>query len=112
MEGTTEQPVSEVEYVVELSPGNRLRERFVKHKGKILEFIVQFEVWIEGKWQPVVRYDTAHGFAHRDELRPDGMETKTPLYFPSYNDALTFAEHDIKMNWKWYEERYKTWKKG
>jgi len=40
------------------------------------------------------------------------METKIPLYFPNYNDALTFAEHDIKMNWKWYEERYKTWKKG
>jgi hypothetical protein len=112
VKGIPEQRASEVEYVVELSPGNRVRERFVKHKGKILGFIVQFEAWMEGKWQPVVRYDTAHGFAHRDELHPDGTETKIPLYFPSYNDALTFAEHDIKMHWEWYEERYRTWKKG
>jgi len=47
MKGTPEQPVSAVEYVVELSPGNRVRERFVKHKGKILEFIAQFEAWME-----------------------------------------------------------------
>ena len=112
MKGAPEQPASEVEYVAELSPGNRVRERFVKHKGNILEFIVQFEAWMEERWQPIVRYDTAHGFAHRDELRPDGTEMKTPLYFPSYNDALTFAEHDIRMNWKWCEERYRTWKKG
>ena len=28
------------------------------------------------EWKPVVRYDTSHGFAHRDILMPDGSQKK------------------------------------
>lgn len=44
------------------------------------------------------RYDTAHGFAHRDLLNKHGMVEKTPLFNQYYNDALTFAERDLKTN--------------
>jgi hypothetical protein len=31
---------------------------------------------------------------------------KTPLFITDRNDALTFAENDIKDNWELYKERF------
>ena len=58
------------------------------------------------KWFPVIRYDTAHGFAHRDYIRPDGRIEKTPINIKSFNEALTFSENDIKVNWELYREKF------
>ena len=69
-------------------------------------FRVQYETKISNTWHPVVRYDTAHGFAHRDMLKKDGTVTKTPLFNQDYNDALTFAENDLKSNWSYYKKRF------
>ena len=66
----------------------------------------QSNTMIEGKWYPVVRYDTVHGFAHRDLIDIKGKITKTPLFIQDYNDALTFAESDLKANWGVYRERF------
>lgn len=41
--------------------------------------------------KPVIRYDTAHGFAHIDRIYPDGQIEKQPLYFDNYNLAFTYA---------------------
>lgn len=72
----------------------------------MVEFLVQMELLINDQWRPVIRYDVSHGFAHRDVLHPDGSSTKTPLFVKDYNEALTFAEADIKSNWELYRERY------
>lgn len=45
---------------------NAARVRFLVERDRVTEFVVQLECFIEGKWIPIVRYDTAHGFAHRD----------------------------------------------
>jgi hypothetical protein len=62
-----------------------------------LETANQLECWIDGRWRPAVRYDTAHGGAHRDVLdwfgrvvRKDWMPTEV-----DYNDALRQAEADV-----------------
>jgi len=89
-----------------LGPGNRARVRFVKERGRILAFVVQLECLFGDQWHPVVRYDTAHDFAHRDVIRPDGPTEKTALSFSDYNQALTFAHDDIKANWQVYRDRY------
>ena len=47
-----------------------------------------------------------HGFAHRDIIHPDGDVEKIPLAMGDYNAALTFAELDIRSNWKIYRERF------
>jgi len=39
-------------------------------------------------------------------MYPDGSKEKTPLYYSDYNEALTYAQYDIKSNWEWYRERY------
>lgn len=31
---------------------------------------------------------------------------KTPLFNQDFNDALTFAENDLKANWESYKKRF------
>ena len=95
-----------VEYLAPLGTEGRRRVRHVRLRGQVIEFLVQYEIRIAGEWYPVVRYDTAHGFAHKDILHPDGSVHKQPLDFPSLNLAFTFAIHDLKSLWKWYRYGY------
>lgn len=94
------------EYVFRLGPSDRYRHLHIKEKGKIIFFRAQYETKINDIWYPVVRYDTAHGFAHRDSLNIKGHMIKTPLFKQNYNDALTFAENDLKSNWEYYKRRF------
>lgn len=100
--------MQEIEYLIYLTAEatDRLRVYAQKEKGEILEFVIQYETMISGVWQPVVRYDTAHGFAHKDMLRPNGKSIKQPLFFETYNLALTFATLDLKANWKQYRDNF------
>lgn len=95
-----------VEYVIRIGPKDRYRHQHVQKKGRILFFRIQYETKIVNKWYPVVRYDTSHGFAHRDLLNIKGHIIKTPLFRQDYNDALTFAESDLKTNWEYYKKRF------
>ena len=96
----------EIEYLFYLSDAStdRLRVSAQKEKGEIFEFVVQYEALISGGWRPVVRYDTAHGFAHKDIIRANGEVIKHPLFFETYNLAFTFASLDLKANWRQYRE--------
>ncbi len=95
-----------VEYVIRISSSDRYRHSHISEKSKIVFFRIQYETKINNIWYPVVRYDTAHGFAHRDLMSFKGEVVKTPLFNQDYNDALTFAESDLKTNWKYYKNRF------
>jgi len=75
-----------------------LNRRHLRVKTKLVQFTVQLEIFFNNKWYPVVRYDTAHGFAHKDLIHKDGKIDKTPIFYLDYNDALTFAEFDLITN--------------
>ena len=98
--------VKKVEYVIRIGTNDRYRHSHVHVKGKIVFFRVQYETKIGDVWSPVVRYDTAHGFVHRDLLSIKGDLEKTPLFNQDYNDALTFAETDLKANWAYYKRKF------
>ncbi|MFZ3090388.1 MAG: hypothetical protein WA240_07185 [Nitrospirota bacterium] len=100
--------MQEIEYLIYLTAEStdRLRVYAQKEKGEILEFVVQYEAMISGEWQPIVRYDTAHGFAHKDIMRPKGEAIKQPLFFETYNLAFTFATLDLKANWMQYRDNF------
>ena len=78
----------------------------MKEKGQVFKFVVQYEALLKGKWRPIVRYDTSHGFAHKDIIHYTGEEDKQPLYFQDFNIAFTFAIQDLKNIWKWYRTAY------
>ena len=75
-------------------------------KGKVIGFVVQYEVLISDEWKPVVRYDTAHGFAHKDLINPDGSKEKIFLGATDLDEALSLADKDGNENWERYKDRY------
>ena len=95
-----------VEYLIRIGDTDRYRHQHIRERGKIVYFRVQLETLIENQWYPVVRYDTSHGFAHRDLIDKKGAVKKTPIFVRDYNDALTFAESDLKANWEIYRDRF------
>lgn len=96
--------IREISFVYPLTPElcDRLRVSALKEKKNITGFVFQYEAFIKGKWYPIVRYDTSHGFAHKDIIHYNGKKEKQPLYFPNYNLAFTFAIQDLKSLWRWY----------
>ena len=101
-----------VEFHRFLNANNALRVRFEVEGGQVLKFIVQLECCFDDKtWSPVVRYDTAHGFAHCDKLHPYEPATKTKMETKDYNEALNVAMDDLVGNWHQYRRRYEEWLK-
>ncbi len=100
--------MAEIEYDQALGGGNYLRFRIVTEKPReVADFTVQYEVVIDGKTYPVVRYDCAHGFAHRDTLDHEGHNhDKWPLGALSYKEALQYAIRDLRANWRQYREDF------
>lgn len=98
--------MKETQFLIQLGPADRLRESHIRRKQKIVSFTVQYETRWRRQWFAVVRYDTAHGFAHRDLYDIQGNALKTPLFILDYNHALTFAESDLRTNWRLYRERF------
>lgn len=86
----------------------RVRHAHRRLRKAVLSFVVQLEVRHprRGTWQAVVRYDTAHGYAHRDWLHPDGTSEKTPLAIEEYGQALNHAAADLQDHWQAYRRRY------
>jgi hypothetical protein len=99
---------NDVEFLYTLSEEleDRLRVSASKQKGEIIKFVVQYEALIENHWQPIIRYDTSHGFAHKDILHYNGEQEKQPLYFADFNMAFTYAIQELKISWKWYRMAY------
>ncbi len=98
--------VREKSYIAMLSAEDRRRYVHRKRNGSIVGFVVQYETKIGGTWYPVVRYDCAHGMAHKDVLDMRGQQEKFLLGVNDLREALAIADTDIRHNWKRYKERF------
>jgi hypothetical protein len=97
-------------YFIELTSADRIRVRFSLDRGVVVDFVVQYEALIEERWQPIVRYDLAHGYLHCDRPDPRGiMTTKEAILYGTLAAAMTEAIREIKIDWseyrRWFEER-------
>lgn len=79
--------------------------RIKTEKGKVTDIVVQYESFLNNKWAPIVRYDCSHGFFHRDLLY-NGEKEKQVIPITTLEDALNYAEQDIKDRWEFYKEKY------
>jgi hypothetical protein len=68
--------------------------------------VAQYETIINEKWMPIVRYDCAHGFFHRDVMHPNGDKEKKLIDVPDLNFAFSYARQDLEDKWEWYKEQY------
>jgi len=93
---------------LESSPNDRIRCAFETRRGKVVRIqVVQYETYWNNEWIPVVRYDTAHGFFHRD-VYLFGLKNhvKEFVFRPSLEEALNFAIDDIHLNWRKYKSTF------
>jgi len=84
----------------------RLRIRINIDKGSVLDIVVQYESNVDGIWVPIVRYDCSHGFFHRDILNPNGTKEKKTIGIKDLEDALLYAEQDLKDRWEFYKDKF------
>ena len=100
-----------VEFHRYLNEDNALRVSFQIEHGKVLKFVVQLECRFDktGRFSPVVRYDTAHGFAHCDRFHPYEKSRKVTMPTQDYDEALTFAMDDLVKEWRFYRRRFEVW---
>ncbi len=94
-----------VRYIRKLSENVRKRHHHETDRGRVKGFTVQLEVWHDGTWKPVVRYDGVHGFPHKDSFRRKGGARKGRLNM-SYKEALVLADQDIQIRWETYIARF------
>ncbi len=85
--------------------GDIVRVIIVREGKRVDAFTVQYEAMIDKELRPTIRYDTAHGFAHRDMLNWEGetiywVQTRNVEYATALKEAID----DLTTNW----ERYRT----
>ena len=97
------------EWVKWLDQDVQMRTRMtLDRQGNVTQFTVQVEIWTN-KWNPVVRYDSAHGEAHIDYVDPSGV-TYEKVWLnirPPYNTAMTRAENELKQDWPAHVNRFR-----
>jgi hypothetical protein len=97
----------ERKWFIRVAPGEaQIRCSLERLKGRVLRFTVQLEILDRENWTPVVPYDNAHGFCHRDTLHPDGRQDKTAIFIGDANETFTYAIGELKANWETHRARY------
>ena len=100
--------MGEKDFFIYFDEENRLRERIMTDRGKIMDFVVQYEFVIDNVFVPVVRYDASHGHGHRDLLDSRGQVVEKqwlPSHF-DHNQSFTYAESEVRANWPRYRDRF------
>jgi hypothetical protein len=77
---------------------------FIRDGKHLTHFVEQYFALIDGEEREVMRFDTAHDFAHRDLLAGDGSTIlKTPMRPDiDHATAMTDAIEDLRDNWERY----------
>ncbi len=86
----------------------RLRVRLNVERGRVNRFVLQYETVIGDTIYRVVRYDCAHGFAHRDLLDHRGVlvEKNWLVEQANLNDAFQEANDEIKTEWRTFRAAF------
>jgi len=94
-------------WLVDVVPDEvRLRCSYRRRRKRIVQYTVQLEIHYSGRWEPVIRYDNAHGFCHRDTIHADGSQEKTAVYYGNANDTFTQAIDDLRSTWQAHLARF------
>ena len=100
-------PSTSREWFIHVAPQEaRIRCAYQRRGQRVEQFTVQLEILHLGDWRPVVRYDNAHGFCHRDTLHPDGSQDKTRVFVGDVNETFTHAIEELRANWKAHQARF------
>ena len=94
------------EFVYAFAPDCRRRQHVTRVGRSVTRFVVQLELCVGDVWRPILRFDTAHSFAHRDTIHADGRVEKTALPVQDFNEALTLAEEELRQTWRVHRDQF------
>lgn len=96
-------------FYIALSDSDRIRVKIYKSDGRVIEFVVQFESLIEGRWREIIRYDNRDKPPHRDVYDVKGKRYKNEIPNVTPESLIPWCIKDIKENWMRYKGRYLKW---
>jgi len=101
-------PEIEFDVVLDNAELEWMRMRLTTVRGRVVTYTVQYETTLDGQRVPVVRFDNAHGFPHRDLLNRSGrIIEKRPIPGNlSPEAALAQGEIEIRRNWPRYRAAF------
>jgi hypothetical protein len=96
----------DIEFFRQLSTGDVIRVRLDVDRGQVTDFTLQLETFVDERWRPVVRYDSAHGQPHRDLLDWEGRVIDKFWLAPTMTNkqAVRYAEQDLSDNGSAYRQ--------
>lgn len=107
------------DFVGPLGDRARYRLAFIREGQEIKDFLLQLEADVDGKWRPVLRYDTAHGKLHRDAYRflkrrfgrRRTAKRTGPVdttYDPDvgYKETMSTEQNNIRDQWEYFVTRF------
>ena len=100
------------DFIVTLTQDDEILIHLEREGRTVVKFSIQYRARIQRGWRPIVRFDTAHGHAHKDICHPDGTQETQDLKLDDYGIALTHGLRDVKARWEFYRERYERWYDG
>ena len=74
-----------------LTHEDRVRCEMELEKGQVTKFVIQYEIFVQGEWAPVTRFDTYHTAVHLDLISPDGKVMKKWYIQFNFDEGLTFS---------------------
>lgn len=92
-------------YIRPLTEEDRLRVSFTKNHGTFIEFSLNYEVKIDGRWREIFRVDNCHGSPHMHRYYLQRRQFKIPLG-QNPNLAYTAAHEYIVKNFLSIRENY------
>lgn len=102
----------EKEYIIRLDPQRILpdlmRVYIRTRRGRVVDFVAQYEAFIAGVRYPIVRFDGSHGAGHRDLLDKQ-QQTIRKDWFPdhiSLAESLNAGIRDIVDHWGSYRSQF------
>jgi hypothetical protein len=98
--------MGEKQYEIIFTLTDWLRVRVLTKRGRVFQFLVQYEALIDDQLHVISRYDNAHGFIHQDTFDPDGKRQRRILSDYTAEYALNAAIEDFRTHWKQYRARY------
>lgn len=95
-----ERETFDLEFFRQLKSGGVIRVRLNLDHGRVVDFTLQLEIFVDDRWRPVVRYDSAHGRPHRDLLDWKGhvIDKHWLASTMTNKEAVRFAERELSNN--------------
>lgn len=97
----------EKDFFIMLNEITRIFVYIKTDKSNVRRFVVKLELFINGDWINIERYDTHHSHIHKDILNKKGKKKRSINYeFLDNKSGVDVAIKDFRENYQVYVWRY------